>query len=416
MGMWDEFSFLEDAIIFDNWSLDSWCNNNGERGMLIAKEWDRNMNINPIGFPIELSEVSATKNRRKYWWKCSECGNEYQMTPWCRTQLGEGCALCSKKKGGKKNRENASANGNDLFTWCNNHGEFGSTLAKEWDSEKNRELHGISINEISQKSSLEASWICSRCGHQYTKKVYTRVALGIGCPACNRIGTSFPEQVIYRSMLQVFPDTLSRKKLFDNIEYDIYIPSEKVAIEYNGSYWHERKETRDKMKKDLCLQHGIRFLRINADNGCINMKFAGDEISYNISSSNHKGQLKVIVEYILKRLGHGIEEIDFEKAVDESYGQMLGRIEDNFTRYEPRLVLEWDKKLNKGIEPEFFSVGSHQRINWRCRRCGYVFENSINSRIRFKSGCARCGYNIFDDKIHRKRGIKHTIEFGLHNL
>ena len=52
MEMWDEFSFLEDATIFDNWSLDSWCNNNGERGMLIAKEWDRNMNVNPIGFPI----------------------------------------------------------------------------------------------------------------------------------------------------------------------------------------------------------------------------------------------------------------------------------------------------------------------------------------------------------------------------
>ncbi|MEE1516427.1 MAG: zinc-ribbon domain-containing protein [Lachnospiraceae bacterium] len=417
MDMWDEFSFLEDADKLDNWSLENWCETHGERGMLIAKEWNRERNLDALGQPLNISDVSANRTRKKYWWKCTGCGNDFQMAINMRTQQGQGCKKCGKKNGGKKNRQNAMKDGNDLLTWCNSHGNFGSTLSMEWDTDKNMELHGISIAEISQKSSLEVNWICSRCGHPYIKKVYARVALGVGCPACCRIGTSFPEQVICRSISQVFTDTLSRTRLFDNIEYDIYIPSENVAIEYNGSYWHREKETRDKMKRDLCLRHGVRFISINAYNGSIDMKFEGDEIKYNISTSNHKGQLNKIVDYILNLLGHSGEEINFEKAIDESYGQMLGYIDDNFTKYEPRLILEWDKALNKNIEPEYFSKSSHQRIKWRCKRCGFVFENSINSRIRFQSGCANCGYNIFDDKIHlhgcNRRKI---VTFGLNNL
>lgn len=414
MDLWEEFAFLESSTVYNNWSLQNWCVTHGERGKLLMQEWNIDKNISPIDLPIVMDEVFA-KTTKKFWWKCSECGHEFQMSVAMRTTRDENCPKCRNKKIAKTNRKNAAANGNDLFNWCKNHGEFGSTLLKEWDYQKNLELHEVTIDEISQKSSLDAEWVCSRCGHHYTKKIYTRVALGIGCPSCNRIGTSFPEQVIYRSMLQVFPDTISRSKLFDNIEYDIYIPSEKVAIEYNGSYWHKGKDARDKMKKDLCLQHGIRFMRINADNGKIDMTFNGDEICYNISSTQHKQQLKEIVAYILERLGHGIEEINFEKSADESYGRMLGRIEDNFTKYEPRLVLEWDKELNKGIEPEFFSTGSHQRVKWKCRRCGYIFENSINSRIRFQSGCGQCGYNIFDDKLH-KRNKKKVVYFGINSL
>ena len=417
MGMWDEFSFLEDADKLDNWSLENWCKTHGERGLIIAKEWNRERNLDALGNSIDISDVSEDRTRVKYWWKCSGCDNDFQMAIRNRTEQGQGCCRCGWKAGGIKNRQNAMKNGNDLQTWCNSHGEFGSTLAIEWDSEENMALHGISINEISQRSSLEASWICSRCGHKYVKKIYARVALGVGCPECCRIGTSFPEQVIRRSILQVFSDTMNRARLFGNIEYDIYIPSENVAIEYNGSYWHRKKETRDNMKREMCLLHGIRFISINADRGSIDMKFEGDEISYNISTSNHKEQLNKIVDYILNQLGHSIKEIDFEQAVDESYGQMLGEIDDNFIKYEPRLVLEWDKELNRNLKPEYFSKSSHQRINWRCKRCGFVFENSINSRIRFKSGCANCGYNIFDDRLHphgcNRRKIVH---YGLNNL
>lgn len=104
-------------------------------------------------------------------------------------------------------------------------------------------------------------------------------------------------------------------------------------------------------------------------------------------------------------------------VIYKSYGQMLGPIDDNFTKYEPNLVQEWDRERNLGIEPEYFSTGSHQRVKWKFKNCNHVFENSINSRIRFHSGCPYCGYNIFDDKIHIP-AIKRPkiISFGQNNL
>jgi DNA-directed RNA polymerase subunit RPC12/RpoP len=334
-----------------------------------------------------------------------------------RTLMGQGCPKCGNKNKGVSNRKNGAQNGNDLLSFCKGNEDFGSTLTREWDEQKNMEVYGLGMSDVAKKSSLEAFWTCGRCGYKYQKSVYKRVALGLGCPTCNRIGTSFPEQVICRSLRQAFPDTVSRTKLFGNVEYDIYIPSKETAIEYGSSYWHKGKEEKDQRKADLCEQHGVQFISVYAKNGVEDMEFDGNKIYYNISTTKHNQQLRQIVDYILKKLGSKIDDVGFDKAVNESYGQMLGVIDDNFTKHAPELVEEWDRELNKGIEPDFFTSGSHQRVKWKCAKCGNIFESSINSRIRFQSGCSKCGYNIFDNKVH-KSAIKHKkyITFGMNNL
>jgi very-short-patch-repair endonuclease/DNA-directed RNA polymerase subunit RPC12/RpoP len=415
--MWEEFSSMGDDGYVNERSLLHWCRTHGERGKLLIREWDAEKNINEFGMPVLMQEVYAATTGKKYWWTCSECGEDFLMCADCRTRQNQGCPRCGNKNKGSTNRKNAAQNGNDLLSFCRNNGVFGSTLTKEWDEQKNLEVHGLSMRDVAKKSSLEAFWICGRCGYRYQKSVYKRVALGLGCPACNRIGTSFPEQVICRSLRQVFPDTVSRAKLFGNIEFDIYVPSKKLAIEYGGSYWHKGKEEKDQRKADLCEQHGVQFISVAANNGAEEMEFDGNKISYNISTTKHNQQLYQIVDYILGKMDHTIDDVDFEKAVNDSYGQMLGEIEDNFTKYEPELVAEWDRELNKGIEPEFFTAGSDQRVKWKCAKCGNIFENSIHSRIRFRSGCKKCGYNVFDNKIHKRTNKQNNIIwFGVNNL
>lgn len=57
----------------------------------------------------------------------------------------------------------------------------------------------------------------------------------------------------------------SRKLLLPTrYSLDIYLPQFKVAIEYQGNYWHslpEKKEL-DKKKYDLCLERGIRLIYV----------------------------------------------------------------------------------------------------------------------------------------------------------
>ena len=48
---------------------------------------------------------------------------------------------------------------------------------------------------------------------------------------------------LFQYIKQAYPDAINRyTELFDDLmEIDIYIPSKKTAIEYDGTLWHSRK-------------------------------------------------------------------------------------------------------------------------------------------------------------------------------
>lgn len=56
------------------------------------------------------------------------------------------------------------------------------------------------------------------------------------------------------------------KKIITPYEIDIYIPEKKIAIEYNGTYWHSIQAGKDKnvhfIKSFLCEQLGIKLIHI----------------------------------------------------------------------------------------------------------------------------------------------------------
>lgn len=78
-------------------------------------------------------------------------------------------------------------------------------------------------------------------------------------------GSSLPEQFIYRSLIQIFPETVNRfKDPMVNMEYDIFVPELKLYIEYNGIAFHstEEKLERDKIKRLHCEKQKIPFIQI----------------------------------------------------------------------------------------------------------------------------------------------------------
>lgn len=78
-------------------------------------------------------------------------------------------------------------------------------------------------------------------------------------------GSSLPEQFIYRSLIQIFPETVNRfKDPMVNMEYDIFVPELKLYIEYNGIAFHstEEKLERDKIKRLHCEKQKISFIQI----------------------------------------------------------------------------------------------------------------------------------------------------------
>ena len=182
---------------------------------LLLSEWDYEKNID---FP----ENYLPGSNEVVWWKCSKCHYNWKAKISNRAILKRGCPCCANKV--------AVAGVNDLAT-------TNPELAKEWHPQKNGTL---TPQQVLAGSARKIWWICPK-GHEYQASLLHR-GHGTNCPVCNSgRQTSFAEQAFFYYIKQIFPDAESRVTgiIGRRMELDIYIPSPKIAIEYDGEFWHK---------------------------------------------------------------------------------------------------------------------------------------------------------------------------------
>ena len=221
----------------------------------LIKEWDYNKNIVK---PTEVMRGSA----RKVWWICPK-GHSYEAKLNNKTSNnGTSCPYCTNYK--------VLSGLNDLAT-------TNPELIKYWDDEKNGSLKP---NMVMKGQHKEVWWI-GECGHSWKSTIYHMVE-GKRCPICNiENKSSFPEQAIYFYLKKVFNEVeIENRKVLNGKELDIYIPSIKTAIEFDGDAWHKDVE-KDIIKNQLCNEKGIRLIRIRDEKCPILPQLEGISIIYN---------------------------------------------------------------------------------------------------------------------------------------
>ena len=119
-------------------------------------------------------------------------------------------------------------------------------------------------------SGTKYKWECNE-GHKW-EAIASNIQSGKWCPKCLH-RQSKPEKLIFDLVQVKFPDTQERKRgLLKNkhFELDIYIPSLKKAIEFDGDFWHKSDwalkhgaAERDARKDQQCKKAGIDLLRIS---------------------------------------------------------------------------------------------------------------------------------------------------------
>lgn len=92
---------------------------------------------------------------------------------------------------------------------------------------------------------------------------------GSGCPKCGQ-RLSRAEEEIFSFVKQYYNDTIRNdRNILNGKEIDIYVPSLKLGIEYNGLMWHSEAFGKDKNyhlnKLKDCEQQGIRLIHIFED-------------------------------------------------------------------------------------------------------------------------------------------------------
>jgi Zn finger protein HypA/HybF involved in hydrogenase expression/very-short-patch-repair endonuclease len=340
----------------------------------LIKEWLYSKNT----FKPEQTTYSSNKYA---WWKCSKCGYEWKAIISNRSVLKRGCPCCSS---------------NVLVVGVNDLNTKFPHIAKEWHPTKNGKL---SPKDVIAGSHIKVWWQCP-LGHEYQSTVGHRTSSnGTNCPICSSgRQTSFAEQAVFFYVNKLYPDAISRYKadFLGKFELDIYIPSIKYAIEYDGEAWHkENKLERERRKYLLCKKYGITLVRLREQ-----MPELGVDIAdYMIGMKNlykHKN-LEFALRQLLIRLNlykpisNNLINLNRDKHKILEYKKST--VAESLLSVRPDIAMEWHPTKNGNLLPSMFKSGSSHKVWWKCPKCGYEYQTSIAHRTtNYKpTGCPKCG-------------------------
>ena len=354
----------------------------------IAKEWQpiKNGDLTP-------SDVIAG-SKRKIWWICSK-GHEYEQSLDKRTKRGFSCPYCSNHKAWKGY--------NDLAT-------INPELSKEWHPVKNGSLKPT---EVTASSGKTVWWKCP-IGHEYQASIHSRNTGKTNCPICNlRKSTSFPEQAILYYVRKLWPNSLNKyKDCFENsMEFDVYIPELKIAIEYDGAHWHktESEYKREIKKYEFCKKNEIYLIRIK-EHSDKSWNDTADKIYY-VPKINKRDfyQLERIIIHLLDSI-RGLKPIFWEVNIERDKNEILdylSKIDSSLAEERPDVAAKWNYEKNGNLYPNMFSVGSQEVVWWKCKDCGHEWRTSISHMTRKgRYGCPLCSRFLRGRKFTKEMASK----------
>lgn len=350
-------------------------NNGSLNNAEICKSWDYEKN-----YPLTPNDVTQYSNEN-VWWRCPICNYSWQAKISNRSN-GRGCPNCANRVLVKGK--------NDLAT-CN------PELASQWHPTKNLK---ITPSDIFSKSGKKYWWICPN-GHEYQATPLHRSS-GTNCPFCNSgRQTSFAEQAVFFYLKKIFPDAISRyKDIFTNrMELDIFIPSIKVAIEYDGVFWHKTENiNRDRLKYNICKDNCIYLIRIRESNE--QPKGIADEIFHLENLDKHQN-LEKMIQYLLNRIDPRSNIFTRKKLIfcspvnvnlsrdEPEIRSYMTNLKNSLQELYPHIANEWHPSLNGTLKPISFKPGSSYKAWWLCPVCGCEWKTSIFHRVN-GTKCPSC--------------------------
>ena len=328
----------------------------------LLKEWDFEKNIVK---PTDVHHGSAMK----VWWICPK-GHSYEAKLNNRSSAnGTTCPYCSNYK--------VLPGLNDLAT-------TNPELIDYWDYEKNGNLKPNMV----MKGQHKQVWWIGECGHSWKSTIYHMVE-GKRCPICNiENKSSFPEQVIYFYLKRIFDDIeIGNRTVLNGKELDIYIPSLKTAIEFDGDAWHKNIE-KDIVKNKLCEEHNIHLFRIR-DRKCSTLPVSKNV--YIIKNDDYSDKsISASVNHLFIMLGLDIKT-NLEKDRTLIYSQYMFSKKSKSLKSlaNEKIVDEWDYVKNKELLPDMISYKSNKKVWWICSK-GHSWQAPVSSRTNQKANCPYC--------------------------
>lgn len=350
-------------------------NNLKKVGGLLLEEFDVDKN------KVDPSEVAINSNK-KYWWKCSVCGNEWMTAVYNRTK-GTGCPRC-------KRIMHTSFPEQAIFYY----------IKKVYVDAVNCDKHlGVELDIYIPSKNIAIEYD-GEAWHQDIKKDEKKNAI---C-ANNKVLLIrireqscwfWPESAYLKCLSSVSGDNNELgeviKRLFFEIRNDLYVPDIDIA--------------RDEKK--------IRFEYIRAkESNSLSFKFPEIAQEWDYKKNNPVTPDKIDYGSGTKywwrcsKCGFGFEMSPNSRTCKGTGCPSCAHIVANqgvndIKTTRPDLMKEWDYEKNDklGLNPSYLLPNSIKKAWWRCIVCGHEWFAMIGNRSRGRS-CPECS-----KKNHKRKVI-----------
>lgn len=218
----------------------------------------------PIGYKqgsLTIIENKGRINGKDIFYLCQcDCGKEIIVREYC---LKRGQASCTCKK-----LDNARKAHIEVSKEKREYPDYLVSLMQD----------GEERNKLENKELVyeyQALFKCSSCGRLFRRSLSSvirgnkdRINPSIICKLCsNQTSTQEDEIYKYLSSLGLKDTDIKRndRTIISPLELDFYIPEYKLAIEYNGSYYHSdntKQSTYHRDKFRLCEEKGVHLISI----------------------------------------------------------------------------------------------------------------------------------------------------------
>lgn len=370
---------------------------------------------------------------------CVACGYRWQANPFDLI-YGHGCPRCAGKERKTPERfksEIAVANpGIELigsytntstkmlvrcrtcrFEWLANPSTLrvgigcpscGGTLKKTRDvfvSQLAQVNPGITVLGEYRNNRTKIRVRCERCHHEWSQTPHNLLDSQSRCPRCVHSSTSFAEQYIIGFLRQLdgIGEILERDKSAIGMELDVYLPSLRLAFEPGSWVWHRSKLEADAQKRSLCASKGIRLVTIYFE---VPMGEEPQEenvycFPYDVKTSRDRGELQdLLVSVVSTTAGSDrVSSVDWHTVEDYAYAHSVCGDTEEFAA---KLA-----KRNHKITVIGEYRGSAQRIQVRCKICGFKWFSRADTLLAGNSACRKCG-----QRSSAKKHMKSPDEFA----
>ena len=387
----------------------------------IAEEWnyEKNGELKP--------DMFSPGSNKKVWWKCKKCGFEWEAIIVQRCKYKTQCSKCAgvhKKTDEEFKEEINNANPNveimneyinaktRLKCRCKECGFIWNVVAYHLQQgqgcpqcaiKKNAERQTLTQKEFNVRIKKINSNIeiigkyngahkrikvkCKNCNHTWNPKAWELIQ-GNGCPKCSHTATSYMEQFILLSFIELLgkDNVLSRDRKEIGRELDIYIPKFKYAIEPGSWFWHKKNYLDDINKINLCKKKGIDLVVIY---DLYDSEIALDNpniITYNFDLARRSNMESLIdlVRLLFNRIGFK------SKFSNEKWNEISNKA---YISSRMKSTDEFKKELykkNKKVIVIGEYTGSGNKIQVKCKKCDYIWETTPGHLLEGKA-CPKCG-------------------------